>query len=150
MFYKMKPIKTHWIAGNFFFIGLTAGWSFYPITYGKRQYVVELRFPTNIQRIVAIEETQYIIYKYSKNRLFAGHRGKRVFSDSFTSIQVSESKSIHPCYLSKDVLKIYLPQIMKIVFQQYEAAEQFREELKKKVAEAEKWDGVVRKEETIC
>lgn len=121
-------------------------WRVYPITYKEKRYVVELRAHVFVGREKTIygmiEETKIScdIYEYNATKkILRGHRGRRVWYGDVTKLQIDEGRELFLPRTTKDEFVLYLPQIIKAVFEKYETSQN----MKLRVQEAEKWDGVV-------
>lgn len=139
----MKKIKSCFVA-NQFLPGIPIGWSFYPITYINDQYVVELRVVSNVPKVENLR-VDCCIYEYGvENKLFKKHRRKRIFREPISVVSIEENKIINIERATENEIKMYTPQIIAYIFQQYELAKQHNKDISKKIAESKNWDGVIK------
>lgn len=143
MNFEMRKIKGHWIAGRFDLIGFPAGWSFYPITYKDKQYIVELKVNTHTFRTEELKVNGRIFNYGEEYKLFRKHKRNCIFSEDISVISLDNNKKINIRHATDEEIKMYLPQIIKNIFQRYEFNAQQLEENSRRLSEAGKWNGVV-------
>lgn len=144
---EIKKVKSHFCCGNFDLIGVPVGYEFYPITYKEKLYIVTLKLALNDITVKQAEDIKVRcnIFEYSeKKKFFQGHRGNCIYKkEDISFIKIDEELAIDIRKLSEEEMKIYLPKIMKAIFEEYEKFVVQKEEKKKQIACAEQWDGKI-------
>ncbi|BAL01913.1 hypothetical protein OBV_p-00580 (plasmid) [Oscillibacter valericigenes Sjm18-20] len=148
--YEIKSVSDHWAFGSFWLYGVPTGWSVYPITYGDKQYVVELKICSSTPK--GITEVVACIYDYGKeNKLFKKHKRDKVFSECVSSMiadlleaetRISEQEKR---ISRRENWLLILPQIMNNLFQRYELEKQRNEAHQEILANVERWDAIIDK-----
>lgn len=140
---NMDNLKTHCYAGQFSLLRYQIGWSFYPITFRGKKYVVDLRlkykdYQGDIKTICSI-------FDYGEERkLFRKHRRNKLWTHDVSVIKLDNDISLILTYTSAEELKLHLPKIMKAIFKEYEADIQRKTEEELIITNnMNEWDGVI-------
>lgn len=145
----MEKIKTYFCLGKIFMPGLQTGYEIYPITYKGKPYVVRITVDlSTVHDVRDLEDLDIVckIFTYSgKKQLLRGHKRNLVCKMTKCSlVKIDEENLLDIRKISEEELKIYLPEIMKALFEKHEQEVIDKEEKEKQMERVEKWDGVIR------
>ena len=112
---------------------ILGGWSFSPIQYKNRTYMVKL---TRDFFFLDMFHVSFFLLENTKK--------KKIFSTVSSSFFYEKNGILYPVTrLYSDDFKKNYPNILKCLFSDYEELLKVQQEEKKKMEDADKWDGII-------
>lgn len=145
---RIKELRKHYICGYYDLFGITYGYKIFPITYKEGTYIVIYMADwSDVYDKKTLDNLKmaFKIYEYNKEKkILPGCRGKLLYAtENIRFIKINENLTIDIHKIFKKEMQMYLPQIMKCLFEEYEKFLSEKEETESQISVAKQWNGVV-------